>query len=52
MRERLWVIWDPNKVDFQYIDNSAQHIHGEVYYLENGKKFQFTVVYGLHLTKA
>lgn len=48
VKERIWVVWDANKVNFEHTETSAQHIHGLLTIKQNDMHFQFTVVDGLH----
>ncbi|KAK6785297.1 hypothetical protein RDI58_018752 [Solanum bulbocastanum] len=46
VRGRIWVIWNPDVINFTIVENSEQHIHGQVEM--QGSKMKFTAVYGLH----
>ncbi|XP_060212197.1 uncharacterized protein LOC132639796 [Lycium barbarum] len=45
---RIWILWNPNLVDFRKLHKHGQLIHGEVYIHSIGLRFLFTAVYGLH----
>ncbi|KAH0685683.1 hypothetical protein KY290_017200 [Solanum tuberosum] len=48
VRGSIWVVWNPGVINFNTVENSAQHIHGQVEMQGSKIKFQFTAVYGLH----
>lgn len=45
---RIWVVWDQTKVDFGRYDIQKQYIAGQVTELQNGNKFNFGAIYGMH----
>ncbi|XP_075101622.1 uncharacterized protein LOC142177061 [Nicotiana tabacum] len=45
---RIWVIWDPNIIQFSEMWKSNQLIHGKVTIGVGSIQFYFTTVYGLH----
>jgi len=47
-RRRIWIMWDPNYVDFSLIDMQTQFIHGHVMINSLNLKFLFTAIHGLH----
>ncbi|KAK6773748.1 hypothetical protein RDI58_028986 [Solanum bulbocastanum] len=48
VRGRIWVVWNPNMVEFTRVESSVQYVHGMVDMQQSGFKFLFTTVYGLH----
>ncbi|XP_019255064.1 PREDICTED: uncharacterized protein LOC109233643 [Nicotiana attenuata] len=47
-RGRIWIAWDQKKVDFEGYKMHQQYIIGEVTERQNGNKFRFGAVYGMH----
>jgi len=47
-RGRIWIMWDPNYVDFSLIDMQTQFIHGHVTINSLNLKFLFTAIHDLH----
>lgn len=47
-RDKIWIIWDINKLNFQWISMTDQLIHGYVKCLTMTNEFYFTRVYDLH----
>ncbi|XP_019237273.1 PREDICTED: uncharacterized protein LOC109217477 [Nicotiana attenuata] len=45
---RIWIIWDPNKIQFTMLQNLTQYIHGKVHNISSSRQFAFTAIYGLH----
>ncbi|XP_019228736.1 PREDICTED: uncharacterized protein LOC109209844 [Nicotiana attenuata] len=45
---RIWVIWNPNVLQYTVLEKHDQIIHGSVKILNNNKEFYFSAVYGLH----
>ncbi|XP_070037184.1 uncharacterized protein [Nicotiana tomentosiformis] len=45
---RIWVIWDPNILQFNEMVKSNQLIHGKVFIGALKLQFYFTAIYGLH----
>ncbi|KAK6793474.1 hypothetical protein RDI58_006927 [Solanum bulbocastanum] len=48
VRGRIWIVWNPNMVEFKRVESSVQYVHGMVDMQQSGFKFLFTAVYGLH----
>ncbi|XP_077252379.1 uncharacterized protein LOC143891728 [Tasmannia lanceolata] len=42
---RIWIIWDPLLVSFNFLQESSQLIHGEVLFLQSSHKFMLTAIY-------
>ncbi|XP_019258106.1 PREDICTED: uncharacterized protein LOC109236386 [Nicotiana attenuata] len=45
---RIWVLWNPNIVQFTMTGSYAQLIHGTVKNFKSIIEFQFSTIYGLH----
>ncbi|XP_016509455.1 uncharacterized protein LOC107826925 [Nicotiana tabacum] len=45
---RIWIAWDQTRVDFEGYEMHQQYIIGEVIERQNGNKFRFGTVYGMH----
>lgn len=45
-QNRIWIVWNPEEIQFTVMDTSDQVIHGLV--KTKTKEFQFSAVYGLH----
>ncbi|XP_074305159.1 uncharacterized protein LOC141640172 [Silene latifolia] len=54
-RGRVWILWQPNLFNVQFLEYNAQFIHTIVKDLANGSSFHFTIFYafnGVHERKA
>lgn len=51
-RGRLWVLWNPNILNFRCMDKHTQYIHGQIQIPSMNVEFHFTAIYGLHTIEA
>ncbi|XP_077252323.1 uncharacterized protein LOC143891665 [Tasmannia lanceolata] len=46
IKGRVWILWDPMRVNLQILSESSQFIHAEVHLTQTNQRFHLTAVYG------
>ncbi|XP_077228478.1 uncharacterized protein LOC143861435 [Tasmannia lanceolata] len=46
IKGRVWILWDPMRVNLQILSESSQFIHAEVLLTQTNQRFHLTTVYG------